>query len=255
MARARAAAAAKGVGPEDVAEDEVGYLTKLDGMLFGDDPQQGFVQGRRFAHPVMRIGFEAPEGFTLTNSPQAIFLEGPQGQRGEFGGGVLPRGGLEAYAGALLAQTLGEAAAQVGPARRLTVNGLPAIVVPVDVRTEQGTVSMSVAAYDGGAGEAYHFVMVSATSAGPSPALESLFGSFRLLSADEAAGLRPRRLQVVRAGRGDTTDALAARMATDFPVDTFLMLNARSADQPVRPGELLKIVSVGRAPGQASGRD
>jgi predicted Zn-dependent protease len=50
----------------------------VDGLLYGDDPAQGFVIGRRFAHPVMRIGFEAPEGFTLTNSPQRILIEAPR---------------------------------------------------------------------------------------------------------------------------------------------------------------------------------
>jgi predicted Zn-dependent protease len=68
----------------------------VDGLLFGDDPEQGFVIGRRFAHPVMQIGFRGARGFTLTNSPQAILIEGPDGCRGEFGGGRLPPDGLEA---------------------------------------------------------------------------------------------------------------------------------------------------------------
>jgi predicted Zn-dependent protease len=195
----------------------------------------------------MRIAFEAPPGFTLTNSPQAILLEGPDGQRGEFAGGPLPGGDLEAYASALLSQTLGGAPSQVGPPARILANGLPAIVVPAEVRTEGGPVSLLAAVYDGGRGDAYHFVMVSAPNAPPSPALAELFGSFRILSPEQAATLRPRVLRTVRAGPGDTLEQFAALMATDHPLDSFMMLNARTADQPVRPGELLKIVTF--APG------
>jgi predicted Zn-dependent protease len=241
--RARAAAAAMGLEPDELPEGEAVYLTELDGLLYGDDPAQGFVLGRRFAHPVMRIGFEAPEGFTLTNSPQAILIEGPDGMRGEFAGGQLPPGGLDAYAEAVLSRALGDAPAAAGEASRTTVNGVPALIQPVSVRTEQGEVVIWLAAYAAPGGGAYHFLLVSSPSAAPAAGIEPLFASFRLLSAEEAATLRPRRIRVHRAAAGDTLRSLAARMASDHPLDRFLMLNGREAGEEVRPGELLKIVS------------
>lgn len=78
-ARARGAALAGGVQPGALPKNEEAYLREVDALLYGDDPEQGFVMGRRFAHPVMRIAFEAPAGFTLTNSPRAILIEGPDG--------------------------------------------------------------------------------------------------------------------------------------------------------------------------------
>jgi hypothetical protein len=36
-------------------------------------------------------------------------------------------------------------------------------------------------------------------------------------------------------------------MASDYPVDHFLMLNGRTADQPIRPGEMVKIVTLAGA--------
>ena len=243
IARAREAATGTGVGPDDRPENRNGYLNEVDGLLYGDDPEQGFVIGRQFAHPVMRIGFEAPAGFTLTNSPQAILIEGPNGLRGEFGGGDLPPGGLDAYASGLLGRMLRGASAEIGPAQRVIVNGLRAIIAPAVVRTEQGSVPIALAAYDGGDGAAYHFVMVSATSGAPAGALEELFASFRLLSPEEIARLRPRRIDVVSAAPGDTLRSVAARMATEAPLDHLLMLNDRSADRPVRAGERFKIVT------------
>jgi predicted Zn-dependent protease len=78
---------------------------------------------------------------------------------------------------------------------------------------------------------------------GGSPALSELFSSFRLISQEEAATLRPRQIRVVRAWPGDTIQSVAARMPAENPLELFLMLNARSADQPLRPGEPVKIVA------------
>ena len=242
VARARDGAAKTGLKPDELPENEQAYLRAVDGLLYGDDPEQGFVMGRRFAHPVMRITFEAPEGFSLTNSPQAILIEGPDGLRGEFAGGRMPPGGLRAYAEALLATMLRDVPVELGAGQERIIGGLPALIVPATVRTEQGPVALSLAAYDAGGGAAYHFLMVSSPSASPEGALEALFSSFRLLTPAEAARLRPRRIEVVRAAPGDTPQTLARRMATDHPVEHFLMLNGRAASDPLRPGDAIKLV-------------
>jgi predicted Zn-dependent protease len=199
----------------------------------------------------MRIGFDAPEGFTLTNSPQAILLDGPDELRGEFGGGKMPAGGLEDYAAAVLEQMLKGVSAQTGEARQTRANGLPALIVPVMARTQQGDVRITLAAYDAGDGRAYHFIMASQPGSAEA-ALSELFLSFRLLTPEQAASLRPRQIRVLTAGSGDDLQSLARRMASDHPLDHFLMLNGRSPDQPLRPGEMVKIVTFAPARAPAS---
>ena len=244
MERARAAAEDSGVAPGALPDKEAAYLRELDGLLYGDDPVQGFVMGRRFAHPIMRIGFEAPQGFTLTNSPQAILIEGPDGLQGEFSAGPLPPGGLPAYAEATLASLLGKAPVELGTASQTVVNGVPTLILPAVVRTQQGSVSVSLAAYQGVRGDAFHFVMVSKPGGQASELIATLIASFRMLSPSEAASLQPRRIRTVQARPGDTPRSLAALMAADQPLEHFLMLNGRSAQQPLRPGELVKLVVV-----------
>jgi predicted Zn-dependent protease len=244
IARAREAAAASGLADDQLPEGVASFMREVDGLLYGDDPEQGFVLGRRFAHPVMRIGFEAPPGFTLTNSPQAIMIDGPDGLRGQFAGGAMPPGGLEAYAEAVLGGLLGRAPAQIGTPQRTVVNGVPALFVPVGVATEQGDVSLALMAYAGPGGGAFHFIMVSPPGGVAPEALQALFGSFQLLSAEDAASLRPRVIRVVAAGAGDSYQTLARLMASERPLDHLLMLNGRTADQPLRPGEPIKVVTL-----------
>ncbi|MET0179732.1 MAG: M48 family metalloprotease [Novosphingobium sp.] len=240
--RARAAAEEASQDPNALPENEAAFLRVVDGLLYGDDPQQGFVVGRRFAHPVMRIGFEAPAGFTLTNSPQAILIEGPGQVRGEFSGGPLPSRGLEAYAEAVLGQTLGDAPFDVVSAVRTRAHGVPALIVTATVATPQGAVPVSLAAYATGEAEAYHFLMVSPPSSAPPAAFGALFRSFAVLSAEQIAALRPRILRVRTVRPGETSRTLAARMASERPLEHFLMLNGRTASMPLRPGERVKLI-------------
>ena len=243
VARALEGAAATGVADNQLPEGVREYLREVDGLLYGDDPEQGFVLGRRFAHPVMLIGFEAPPGFTLTNSPQAIMIDGPDGLRGQFAGGPMPPGGLPAYAEAVLGGLLGRAPARIGAPQPSAVNGVPALFVPVAVATEQGEVLLSFMAYAGAGGGAFHFIMISPPDAAVPDALQALFGSFRLLSREEAGTLRPRVIRVVAAGANDTYRSLARLMASDRPLEHLLMLNGRSPDQPLKPGEPIKVVT------------
>ena len=238
--RARRAAKALGVADDALAENRNSYLAAVDGLLYGDDPAQGFVIGRTFAHPGMRIAFQAPAGFSLTNSPQAILIEGPGGTRGQFAGGRMPGGGLPDYTRALFGQLFEGASVSLGPSTSARVNGIDALLTEAVVVADGGQVAVTVAAYDAGA-TAYHFVMLSDLAAGV-PNLSELFGSFRLIGPDEAARLRARVIRVVPAGPADTAGSLARRMASVNPLADFLMLNGLDGDRPLPPGAQVKLV-------------
>jgi predicted Zn-dependent protease len=240
--RATELAARVNADPDALPENEIGYLREVDGLLYADDPQQGFVLGRRFAHPVMRIGFEAPPGFSLTNSPQSIQLTGPDGLRGEFGGGPLPNGRLDLYAQALAEQIVGSGRARAS-ATEARINGMPALLLQLAVESRSGQVPISIAVYDGGDGGAYHFAILSPPAQPNLDAIAALFRSFRRLSPPEAAQLRPRVIRTVRAGPGDTIASFAARVADANPRELFLMLNGLDAAQALQPGQLVKIVA------------
>ena len=52
--------------------DKAAYLAGIDGLVYGEDPSEGFVRGRRFLHPKLGFTFLAPEGFALDNTVQAV---------------------------------------------------------------------------------------------------------------------------------------------------------------------------------------
>ena len=58
--------------PEGGERERETYLAAIDNIVYGEDPSEGFVRGRRFLHPKLGFTFSAPETFTLDNTAQAV---------------------------------------------------------------------------------------------------------------------------------------------------------------------------------------
>ena len=111
------------------------YLRLIDGIVYGDDPRQGYVEGNTFYHPEMKFKFSFPVGWALENSPIQVRM--------------VPKDGKALMIFTLSQQkTLEEAAAvtieQLGLTmvenRKTTVNGSRAIVtLSKQVSSDQST--------------------------------------------------------------------------------------------------------------------
>ncbi|MGD9510734.1 MAG: M48 family metalloprotease, partial [Geminicoccaceae bacterium] len=69
---ARAVEATSSEMPGARETDRPELLAAIDGILYGEDPAQGVIEGTSFRHPGLEIAFEAPPGFRLQNSPDAV---------------------------------------------------------------------------------------------------------------------------------------------------------------------------------------
>src|SRR5207248_7895716 len=58
--------------PGSGERDRTAYLASIDGLVYGEDPSEGFVRGRRFVHPRLGFTFLAPSGFVIDNTAQAV---------------------------------------------------------------------------------------------------------------------------------------------------------------------------------------
>src|ERR1700686_709797 len=58
--------------PEGGERDRETYLATIDNIVYGEDPSEGFVRGRRFRPPNLAFASAAPETFTLDNPAQAV---------------------------------------------------------------------------------------------------------------------------------------------------------------------------------------
>jgi predicted Zn-dependent protease len=53
------------------------YLDRIRGLVFGDRIEDGVVRGNEFLHPLLRLGVTFPEGWELTNTPEAVMAQEP----------------------------------------------------------------------------------------------------------------------------------------------------------------------------------
>ncbi len=220
------------------------FLTRIDGITYGDDPAQGVIEGNTFTHPDLRLAFSAPQGFYMVNGTRAVSINGQSGQAQLT---TAPySGNIESYIRSVF-QQLGGNQQTLAPAsiQRTTVNGIPAAYGQARVNSSNGTVDVVVFAYEFANNRAYHFAAISA--AGQAGVFSSMFNSMRRISANEAAAVVPRVIDVVTVRSGDTVASLANRMAFDNAREArFRVLNGLRSGDTIRAGQKVKIVVRGR---------
>ncbi|MFC2156929.1 M48 family metalloprotease [Acidobacteriota bacterium] len=53
------------------------YMNRINNLVYGDDPRQGFVEANTFYHPLMRFSFSIPQGWKFQNQRTQVTLVSP----------------------------------------------------------------------------------------------------------------------------------------------------------------------------------
>ena len=223
---------APGVG----TRDRDWLLAGIDGMMFGDTPQEGFVRGRTFLHPGLGVTFTVPEGFIIDNSAAAVTAAGP--------GDVAVR-----FDGVKVAQSM--------PLEEYLRSGWIAGLDPSSISgaTIAGNEAATAKARADGwqfditvvraSGQVYRLLTAAPlTSTALESVAKSVSSSFRVLSASERAALKPLRIRVRTVRSGETVQSLANLMqGVDRKVELFRLINALPAGASVSAGDKVKIIT------------
>ncbi|MFZ1815158.1 MAG: M48 family metalloprotease [Rhizobiaceae bacterium] len=212
------------------------YLKGIDGLLFGDTADEGFVRGRVFSHTGLGITFSVPEGSRLDNQPKAIIVTGPGDAATRFDAAVLGRRqDLEGYL------------------RSGWINGLrPESIVSTESPSGLNSASADAVA-DGWNfrikviqidSQVYRFI--TAAPAGNIQLREVsdvITSSFRRMSQAEVAALAPLRIRVKKIAPGDSLGSLVAQMrGSDDPLKLFQLMNGLAPGQSPESDSLVKLV-------------
>jgi predicted Zn-dependent protease len=216
--------------------DKGAYLSGIDGIVFGEDPSEGFVRGRRFLHPRLGFTFTAPEGFALDNTAQAV-LGVKHG-----GGQALRLDVVRVPSEQTLAEYLTSGWIEnIDPrtVEDVTVNGFPGATAAA--KGDQWDFRLYAIRFGS---DVYRFIFATKHRA---PETDRTFrdsiGTFRRMSLAEIEDAKPLRLQVLTVGPGDTVEKLATRMAiADRQVERFRVLNGLEPGDRLKSGSEVKIV-------------
>ncbi len=212
------------------------YLTGIDGLLYGDSPDEGYVRNETFMHAGLGIRFDVPPGFRIDNKAEAVLATGPDETAIRFDGVQAPDGQsltnylTSGWVAGLLPDTV----------RETTVNGLPAATARA--AAERWEFDVTVVKVD-----KQIFRFLTAVPKGNTTleqTANTMRTTFRKMTPQEIASLKPLRVRVVTVGPNDTITTLAARMmGTDRRLDLFRLINALPTGGTVSPGQRVKIIS------------
>ncbi|CAN5672863.1 M48 family metalloprotease [soil metagenome] len=109
------------------------YLQRIDGIVYGEDPRQGYLENGVFYHPELKFQFPVPQGWNYQNTPEKVQLA-PKDGKAIFMLMTAPGKDLQEAAANLLQQNN----LQQLQSTQITVNGLPAIAMVADSKPGQG---------------------------------------------------------------------------------------------------------------------
>src|SRR6476661_8996811 len=216
--------------------DHTEYLATLDGLVYGEDPSEGFARGRHFLHPKLGFSFVAPPGFTLDNTAQAVLGLKDRGDE------ALRLDVVSVPAEQPLPDYLKSGWMEnvdPGSVEEFTVNGFPAATATAG----GGNWSFRLYAVRFGS-EVYRFIFAAkARTTQVDLAFRESIMSFRRMTLKESQQVRPLRLKIVTVGPNDTVEKFAHRMATsDHSLERFRTLNGLGQQDRLKPGEKVKVV-------------
>ncbi|MGZ5852888.1 MAG: M48 family metalloprotease [Xanthobacteraceae bacterium] len=225
------------VAPGIGERERAAYLASLNGMIYGDDPADGFVRGRRFIHPRLGFTFTAPEAFALDNTAQAVLgvkEGGTQAMRLDVVR-IPPEQTLQQYLASGWIDGV-----EPGSSEDLTINGFPAATAAA--KGDQWSFRLYAIRFGT---DVYRFIYAARDrNAETDRDFRTSVETFRRLTLAEIQSARPLRIRIVTVKPGDSPESLATRYMSHFPqpAERFRVLNGLDHTARLRVGDSVKVI-------------
>jgi predicted Zn-dependent protease len=220
--------------------DRESHLAILEGMVFGEDPRQGYFKGSTFLHPQLKMQLQFPQGWKTANTPQAVMGVSPQ-QDAMVGlsgaGNVSPEQALEKF--------FSQQGIQAGQGGRVAGG----VARYFQAQTEQGVIAglVSFVSFGGATWQ-----LLGYTSAQGLPTYDPLFQQFMAslapVSDPQVLNVQPARLALVKVDQPMTLQQFNERYPSSVPLEKVALINALKPGDSIPAGTTLKRV-VGGTPG------
>jgi predicted Zn-dependent protease len=227
------------------ASDRTEFVRRVDGIIYGDSPSDGIIRGNQFLHPDLRLALTFPEGWEIQNSASQVMAKAPERDNYMLLQLVPnPRGSVDQIAQSGMAN----AGFRQLNGQRAEINGMEAYV-----GTYQGSLEglgnvVTTAAHIVHEKNVYMLAGLAPPNQFESAQREftATIRSFKELSREEAAGIRPNRVDMYTVRNGDTWQSIAQRTGEGtVKASTLAIMNNYEPSQPPRAGDRIKVVVIG----------
>jgi len=215
------------------------YLKRIDGIVYGDDPRQGFVENGVFYHPQLRFQFPVPEDWNIHNSPSVVQMMDPEEKAlvsFSFSG--------ERSAAAAADSFLARSGAKKLKRESTRVHGVPAVVLEssasnrdLEVRILSYFIVLEGKVY------AFHGFTYAASWGSYVAGFRAIMTGFQRLTSARIIAVKPERIRLQQAPRaGDFESILRDLGYGDKRLSELALLNGRNLTDLVDKGDWLKTV-------------
>ncbi|WP_417812821.1 M48 family metalloprotease [Thalassospira alkalitolerans] len=219
----------------------VRYMTAIDGIIYGDGPDNGYVRGTQFIHVPLDFRFEVPEGFSMVNQPDAVIAQDDGGAQIVFEGAPKAKGvRLDQYLSRGFSSKIA-----ITNIENIDIDGQEAATGYADVNMKSGTKARLRVVVIRHGENAYQFLFIVplANVDSYNVALRRTTYSFRPLTKQEQQKYHPLRIKVRAMNPEYNLATFIDQMAVPRePADTFAVLNGLEAGQLPAQGSLIKVV-------------
>lgn len=222
------------------------YLKMIDGLVYGEDPRQGFVENSVFYHPEMKFKYPVPAGWQFENSPIQVKMA--------------PKDGKALMAFLLSDKKTPEEAAQgfvtemkvtALENKKLTVNGLPAVaVVSQQTSQDQQTGAQNVVKFlsyfiqYNGQVFSFHGVAAEADFMNYVPDFRGTMEKFDKLTDAAKLNVKPERIKIYEVPKTQTlSEVFKAQKIADSRLKELALLNNLELTDKVEKGKLVKLIT------------
>jgi predicted Zn-dependent protease len=220
------------------------YLFKIENLVYGEDPRQGFVENGVFYHPTLRFQFAVPAGWTVENMPTQVQLVAAD----KNGGVILQAGQFSDTAKDYLKRQAAEITQSGGKAldeNQTTVNGLACYEQAFSIPQKNADpVHMTLSCVKKG-NWVYTFRALSAARgyANYEPDFRRVVTSFKELTDATKIGRPPRRLVLIKGNGTDSLQSILKKVGTpESSWRPLAILNGLELTDVPAPGRLVKTV-------------
>jgi predicted Zn-dependent protease len=242
----RVSRSTKRIAERNYGQGEVngpGYVRQLDGLVFGNDPRQGYFENGAFYHPELHFQFRFPQGWTTANEASRVVAMHPDNVA-LIELSTTNKSSPEAAAREL-EQSQGITARG---SQRTNVHGMAAVRSDFQVQRENASPLIGTALFVSHENRVYQILGIAVqerANAVEGTLLEAL-GSFAALTDSRRLNARPQTIEVVQLPRAMTLEEFAQRYPSGVPLDKLALINGVEKGSTIASGTPVKRV-VGEA--------
>lgn len=219
--------------------DQEHYFKTIDGIVFGEDPRQGFVEKGYFYHPILDFQFPVPSNWQLVNTPQEVQIIN-KNQDAAILFTLSQESSARSAADKFLANTQG----QLIQSDNTRVNGFIAEIRVSDVQQQQGILRvLSYFIEKDRKVYVFHGFCAKAKYTRNIKAFKYTMSNFDRLKNRAAKNVKPTRLKIIKVTRGGTLKEVLERYPKGkLTVKQLAILNGMKLTDSVRPGDRIKVL-------------